>query len=359
MHIAWFQIQNIRNLANLDVQPSPRLNVFIGPNASGKTSILEGIYMLSRARSFRTTRISEVITHQKPSLLVTAGLKYKSGNVINTGIEKGLSKTAFHFNGEAVKKISAQAQNTPLILITPDAVNLVTGPPKQRRSWLDWAMFHVERTYLEDWRNYHRALRQRNRLLNYQAVPGDALAGWEYQMAEIATRITDKRRGLINKIQENLDVISNELLVPQSVIGLEQGWPAEQELLTLLQNNREMDRDAGYTRYGIQSSDLLFRAENRNVSAVCSRGQIKRFLISLFISQARTLEQLTGERPLILIDDYRSEIDSHSRRAVLDLLWQQETQAFFTTTETEGSGFNYPDVKKFHVEHGNVVEVVK
>ena len=165
MYIEWLQIQNVRNLTDLRIEPATRLNILVGPNASGKTSVLEAIYLLSMARSFRTPRVREVIQHQQQSLLVTAGLRYTRSGLVNTGIEKGPGTTAIHFNGENVKKISEQARNIPLILIAPDIQNLALGSPRQRRHWLDWAMFHVEPTYLDDWRDYHKALRQRNSLL--------------------------------------------------------------------------------------------------------------------------------------------------------------------------------------------------
>ena len=359
MYIDWLQIQNVRNLTNIKIRPSSKLNLIIGPNASGKTSILEAIYILSRARSFRTHRINEVIQHDKTSLVVTAGLKYSNGGVIRTGIEKGPKKTAIHYNGENINKSSIQTRNTPLVLIAHDVNGLITGAPKQRRNWLDWAMFHVEPTYLDSWRNYHKALRQRNKSLANTTRPYDTLSGWEYLLAETAEIITKQRHEFLTILDENLDQIAKEVQLFQVKIGLDKGWPGEQGLLPHLQNARETDRRLGFTKHGIHCADVLFHINQRALAAACSRGQIKLFLVLLHISQARALELITGEPPLYLIDDYRAEIDLSARKAIFNLMSKTGAQTFFTATETDGLETQFANVKTFHVERGEVEEVVE
>ena len=359
MVIEWLQIQNTRNLTNTRIHPSANINLIIGPNASGKTSILEAIYLLSRARSFRTPRTQEVIQHDKPSLLVTAGLRNARGAIIKTGIEKTADRTVIHYNGENIKKISVQAKNTPVVLIAPDVNSLVLSPPKQRRNWLDWTMFHVEPNYLDGWRNYYKALRQRNKSLSGPPGSFDAISAWEQIMAVNAERITSQRQEILIKIQHNLDVIGNNLLPFKAQICLDRGWPAAQPILGCLESNRTKDRHAGFTRNGIHSSDICFSVNNRPLAVVCSRGQIKLFLILLFISQARTIEIMTGEQPLYLIDDYGAEIDAHSRDLVLNLLESLNVQAFLTATEPVFTGPPRNRVKMFHVERGGVVKVVE
>ena len=314
---------------------------------------------MSRARSFRTPRTQEVIQHDKPSLSVTAGLRSAHGVIFKTGIERTTDRTAIHFNGENIKKISVQAKNTPVVLIAPDVNSLVISPPKQRRNWLDWTMFHVEPNYLDDWRNYYKALRQRNKSLYGPPGSFDAISAWEQIMATHAERITIQRQEILIKIQHNLDVIGNNLLPFRVQVGLDRGWPAAQTFLGGLESNRTKDRQAGFTRNGIHSSDICFSVNNRPLAAVCSRGQTKLFLILLFISQARTIETMTGEQPVYLIDDFSAEIDSHFRGLVLKLLESLNVQAFLTATEPEVTGLPNGRIKMFHVERGEVVKVVE
>lgn len=359
MHIEWLQIQNVRNLTNFRIQPTPQLNLFIGPNACGKTTILEAIYLLSRARSFRTPRVNEVIQHGKESLLVSAGLRYSRAGLINTGIEKGHGKTIIHYNGENIKKISEQAKNIPLVLVAPDTHNLIMGTPKQRRHWLDWAMFHVEPAYLEDWRNYHKALRQRNNLLKSTLESVDSMSGWEQVMVDTAERINIQRNLFLKRIEETLVLIGGNLFPFIPRISLLRGWRDEQPLSVWLQQNRGIDSQIGYTRHGIHCADIQFLANEYPLSSVCSRGQVKLFIIILLISQAKVTEEITGERSLYLFDDYTSEIDALTRRTIIDLLIKQETQAFFTSTEP-GLKDSKPNITKtFHVERGELVKVVE
>lgn len=359
MYIEWLQIQNVRNLTNLRIQPATRLNMLVGPNASGKTSVLEAIYLLSMARSFRTPRIREVIQHQQQSLIVTAGLRYTRSGLVNSGIEKGPGTTVIHFNGEKVKKISEQARNIPLILIAPDVQNLVLGSPRQRRHWLDWAMFHVEPTYLEDWRDYHKALRHRNMLL--KGAPGEAatISGWEQVMMEKADRLTRQRQRFLEVIGENLARITPGILPFPVRIELYQGWQADQPLALCLERAREAERQAGFTRQGLHCSDIRFYAEKRLLSSFCSRGQVKVFQVLLLISQANTLEAITGNRPLYLLDDFQAEIDGEASNRLIELLSQQDAQVFSTATAWRPAEPGQRDIKMFHVERGNLVKVVE
>lgn len=359
MFIEWLQVQNVRNLTNIRIQPAAHLNLLVGPNASGKTSVLEAIFLLSRARSFRTARINEVIQHKKPSLQVTAALRYTQTNLVKTGIEKGPGRTIIHFNGENIKKISDQARNIPLILVAPDNQNLVLGTPKQRRHWLDWAMFHVEHAYLDDWHGYHKALRQRNAILKNNRKSGDSIMGWEQVMTAAAARITAQRREFIELMAGNLEIVANGLLPFKPRIDLFKGWQGDLPLSASLQNHRDSDRQTGYTRDGIHCSDVYFYADEHPLAASCSRGQIKLFLILLLVSQAKTIEGITGNRPLYLLDDYQAEIDRKAGGLIMDLMKQQQAQVFFTSTEfrREESAFN--GVKMFHVEHGGLAKVVE
>lgn len=333
--------------------------MLVGPNASGKTSVLEAIYLLSRARSFRTARINEVIQHKKPALLVTAALRYGQSGRVMTGIEKGQGRTVIHYNGENIKKISDQARNIPLILVAPDVQNLVSGSPRQRRHWLDWAMFHVEHSYLDDWHAYHKALRQRNSMLKNNRNSANSLAGWEQVMSETAARITAQRQQFIGLISENLATVANGLLPFKPRVELYKGWPEDAPLSTSLQNSRDSDRQIGYTRHGIHCSDVRFYADKRALAASCSRGQIKLLLVLLLVSQARTLEGITADRPLYLLDDYRSEIDGEAGGLILELMQEQQAQVFFTSTESRREDLAIDGIKMFHVEHGELVKVVE
>ncbi|OGT78400.1 MAG: hypothetical protein A3I78_10775 [Gammaproteobacteria bacterium RIFCSPLOWO2_02_FULL_56_15] len=359
MQIESLRIQNVRILDNIRITPGQTLNSIVGPNASGKTSFLEAIYILSRGRSFRTPRIHEVITNHKETLLVSAEGSNRNDRRMQTGIEKSRGRTCLKYNGFIVSKISQQAANLPVILITPESHSLVTGDPKRRRLWLDWALFHVEPSYLDHWRAYHRAYRQRNHLVQQGMKDSNQITGWERAMEQEATVITFLRKRFIEDLQGQFTLLAEETGPLQVQIELQQGWTDGTNLYEVLESSREADIQTGHTRHGIHRGDVVFKRDNRSMSRVCSRGEIKQFITILLIAQARLLSMRLGEYPLILFDDLASELDVNSRNLVITLLQGLHSQVFMTMTDIESTGTARVGEAVFHVEHGNIRKVVR
>ena len=359
MHIEYLQAQNVRNLTNVEIAPGPRLNLFIGPNASGKTALLEAIYILSRGRSFRTPRVAEVIQHRQESLLVAAHLIQSLCQSVRTGVVKGPGKTVIRYNGEIIKKTSDQAKNIPVILIAPDTHRLITGEPKQRRHWLDWGMFHVEPDYLTLWHDYHKSLRQRNVLLKSGRLDNDLLAGWELAMSDTGTRISQLRNNFIKRIQDVIEELSVNKGIDTPQFRFSQGWSDGNELKDCLARERQSDRQLGYTRSGIHRADIEFNVDGRPLSTVFSRGRIKQFVTTLLLAQAVLIQKITGSRPLVLIDDFAAEIDVNTRSRLIRMLLERDIQAFITSTESNPELINQQDTEVFHVEHGELRKVVE
>lgn len=361
MQIESLHIQNVRILDNIRITPGQTLNRIIGLNASGKTSLLEAIYILSRGRSFRTPRIHEVITNNKDTLLVSIEGSSRNDRHIQTGIEKSRGKTCLKYNGFAVSKISQQAANVPVILITPESHSLVSGDPKQRRFWLDWALFHVEPSYLDHWRTYHRAYRQRNHLIRQGTKDSQQITVWERTMEQEAAVITFLRKRFIADLRGQFDLLTaeTETPIPQVQIELQQGWAENLNLYDALVSSREADIRTGYTRYGIHRGDVIFKRDNHSLSRVYSRGEIKQFITILLIAQAKLLSRSLGEHPLILFDDFASELDVNSRKRIIRLLQGLQLQVFMTMTDTESTWATGEEETVFHVEHGNIRKVVR
>ena len=359
MKLDWLQIHQVRNLSNIKIYPAPRINLFSGPNASGKTAIIEAIYLLSRTRSFRTPRVSELVQHGQATMRVSAGLRHGESGEIRTGIEKGRGSTQILYNGEAVRKLSDQAKNVPLLLAAPDIEGPVTGDPRLRRHWLDWAMFHVEPTYLEAWKAYHRALRQRNNLLKKQRLDNDSMHGWEIAMDARAVQLNQQRIDFLHQLSIEMEGFAEQLLGFVPGIRLNPGWDTDQTLASRLQFNRQHDWQIGYTRYGLHRADVEFLCNNMPLGAVCSRGQVKLFLILLYIAQAAVTEAVTGIRPIYLLDDYTAEVDARNREKIVQLLLDKGLQSFITTAEEGVKLPRHQGSKMFHVERGEVVKVIE
>ncbi|MFQ5659602.1 MAG: DNA replication/repair protein RecF [Gammaproteobacteria bacterium] len=359
MHIETLRAKNVRNLTDIIIEPAPRLNLFIGPNASGKTALLEAIHFLSRTHSFRTPRLNEVIRYNQAVLLVTAAIRYDAADTIKTSIEKCRGRAEIHYNGEVIRKVSEQAKNLPLILIAADTHNLITGAPKRRRHWLDWALFHVEPAYLDAWRDYHQSLRQRNRLLKKGGIDTGQLMVWEQSIARIGEKISRLRRGFLQQLQEAMLRLADSQLSCTPEIRFIQGWPDNEALWQCLKTGREGDREAGYTKQGPHRANVEFFCNDRPVSSTFSRGQIKLYITLLLLAQAQIYEEKMGAKPLILIDDFASELDCRARIRLISMLQETKTQVFLTATESDIDLSNIDHAALFHVEHGDFIKVVE
>jgi len=157
MQFEVIDVSNVRVLSKARVMAEPGLNLVFGCNGSGKTSLLEAINFLSRARSFRTVKLNEVIRDGEESLLVSASVVMDNKQVITSGIERRAKETRIKFAGAEIRQVSEQVRNLPVLVLTPENLGLLNSTPKERRRWLDWMMFHVEPTYLQLWGDYQKS----------------------------------------------------------------------------------------------------------------------------------------------------------------------------------------------------------
>lgn len=345
--------KSIRNLDEFRIEPASGLNFFYGPNASGKTSVLETIYLLSRLKSFRSRRINDVISRGRNSLQVYAR-GYHDGAPFTAGIEKGHGLTRLRFNGQPVKTASEHARRLPVFLLLPDHQLLYTGPRRERRRWLDWSLFHVEQNYIDAWSSYHRALRHRNVLLksNLRSV-AVVLESWERLMGIEAVRI-DKAR---ERYLAELNLLMNQQLMSKVIEGeagityikgdYETGRFADH-----LASHRDSDQRRGYTGAGPHQADVSFFRNGDSVGRHLSRGQIKLFGGALISAQLQRLEdqQISA---LLLVDDLDAELDPDSSRKMLDLLLQNKAQTFVSSLRLEDWMPLQQDLNTaFHVKQG-------
>lgn len=350
----------VRNLGEFEFEPAQKLNYFYGPNASGKTSVLESIYLLSRVRSFRCKRIFDVITKGQKRLNVFAhGIK--DTRDFTVAVEKGNGSTVLKYDNETVSTASEQAKRLPVYILTPEHHVLFTGTPKGRRRWLDWALFHVEQEYLHVWKNYHRALRHRNALLkNGQGCDSKEMESWERLMGRESRKIDSYRNKYISKIN---NLMETRFLpgVMESSVQIEyqkQGYTSS-ELATLLAQRRIEDMKRGYTDLGPHRSDIIFFCDGFLVAKYLSRGQTKLYGAALIAAQIQELKENRVDA-VMLVDDLDAELDDDSSRKMMDLLLSIETQLFVSSL-TRKDWLPMCDSRHtvFHVKHGTVEKVIE
>jgi len=359
MFLTQLDIRQVRNLHEITIYPSKRCNYIYGANASGKTSVLEAIYLLSIARSFRTTHIKHVISHDLAFLQVFARIENNNQESTAVGLERSARKTRIRINGADVKQVSELSALLPVQIINPDVHKLLEQGPKYRRQFIDWGVFHVEHAFLLAWQQYYRVLKQRNAALR-KKLAKDTITLWDEQLIQHAKTITLSRENyllgflpIFNRYVEKLMGFSVEL-------NYLRGWNSETSFTESLHHSFEKDIYKGFTSLGPHRADLEILYNGVLVQNCFSRGQQKLLVCAMRLAQITHLKTQTSQQSILLVDDLAAELDLEHRQNLIELLIDTKAQLFVTATE-HNSFVLPPEIesKRFHVEHGVVKEVVQ
>ena len=359
MYLTQLDIRQVRNLKEVTLVPSKRCNYIYGANASGKTSVLEAIYLLSIARSFRTTHIKHVISHNLPHLQIFARLETNSEKSTSIGLERSLKKTRIRINGSDVKQVSALSALLPVQIINPDVHKLLEQGPKYRRQFIDWGVFHVEHDFLSAWQQYYRVLKQRNASLRRkQDKKGITL--WNDQLIQFAKTITFYRENYLLSFIPIFNDYVQKLMGLSVKINYYRGWNSELSFTETLDTSFDKDTYKGFTSFGPHRADLEISHNGIPVQNSFSRGQQKLLVCAMRLAQISHLKQVNNQQSILLVDDLAAELDISHRQNLIELLVDTQAQLFVTATEE--NSFILPaeiESKMFHVEHGVLKEVVQ
>ena len=352
------QIQHFRNLSQSEIFPAGGMNLLLGQNGSGKSSVLEAIHYLSLGRSFRTHLTNRVIMQGEKAFTLFAQLE-RDEQQISLGLQKDRhGDIQLIFGGKTADKLSQLASLLPLQLIHPEGYNLLTGGPQQRRAFVDWGVFHVEQAFFPLWGKVRRLLKQRNALLR-QSANYAPLAYWDQQLAESSEALSVFRQQYCLALLPLLQQICQELLPEYTFQAtFYAGWQQESALNQLLQEGFERDRQLGHTAIGPHRADLRLRAEGVPVQDLLSRGQLKLLVCALRLAQGLYLRQHSAKTCLFLIDDFASELDAQKRYVLAKRLQQCESQVFITAIDQQPlqEMMQEFDCRLFHVKQGNITE---
>lgn len=351
-------IRHFRNLSAVDFEPSPEVNVVFGRNASGKTSLLEAVYFLGRARSFRTHRVDRLVQNGADQLQVFGRLSAEAGTV-PLGVERSRQETRIRIGGQAVSAVSALAAALPVQLVHPNSHRLLEEGPQYRRRFLDWGVFHVEPAFFPAWQRYQRALRQRNAALR-KDQPSRSVSAWNQELVEAAAVIDSARRRYVERLGPQMAAFTERLAEIEGVaLKYRGGWPEAVQFGVALEEAARRDRDARHTTVGPHRADVRVNVGDVAAAGRVSRGQQKLLVAALLLAQAMLFNESTGQRSLILVDDLAAELDADHRRRFMGLLKGLPAQSFVTAIDVESlSADDIGPARVFHVEHGQLREMV-
>lgn len=355
MTIARLQISGVRNLSSVSLDHCGSVNVFTGANGSGKTSILEALFMLARARSFRSHKPASVINHLATQCVVFGELAdHSTVGVVRTRSNQQL----FKINGNPVHAAAQLAELLPLQLINAESFSLLEGGPGVRRQFLDWGVFHVEPEFLFHWRRIQKALKHRNSLLRHGRISACEIAPWDTELVQCSAAIDGMRERYLKRLQPHFQhLLDNMVSLDKPELLYRRGWPDEFSLAQVLTKDIQRDSQYGATHSGPHRADIDIRIAGRPAEEVLSRGQEKLLACALRLSQGVLLHELTGKTCLYLVDDLPAELDHERRIALCRQLSAMRSQVFVTATDPQSLEDCWPDgsnTRWFHVEQGTV-----
>lgn len=360
MALVRLHINNVRNLQSVKLEDLQSVNVFYGPNGSGKTSVLEAIHILGMARSFRGASIKSLITHQQDSCTVygMASSSSKGGLSQALGVSReragaSLIKVA----GKPVRSVAELVEHLPLQVINSDSFDLLTGPPNARRRFLNWGVFHVEQRFFLEWQRFQRCIKQRNVVLRRGKMTSE-LSVWTRDLAKSGTTINSFRMDYITQLVPRFQKIVN-LLMPYMEKRLElryrQGWDKTLDYAQALEASLLSDQEQGYTHVGPQRADIRVFVDGHLASDTLSRGQQKLVVTALKLAQGQLMTEINRGACTYLVDDLPSELDAAHCQRVCEILSSMSAQVFVSCVELEDIEPLWPDSEElgmFHVEQG-------
>lgn len=366
MRVENFQLRHFRNIRQLDLHCPEDLHLFIGPNAQGKTNILESLYVLSLGKSHRAHSHRELIQWEKPSASVKAhvirGGRRQRLEVRLTERGKKVSK-----NGLEQKKMSDYIGALPAVLFAPEDLEIVKGSPRVRRRFLDMEIGQTSTSYVYHLSRYNKVVAQRNRVLKElyknRRQGSTLLEVLDEQLMELATRLWEKRLAFLDRLSLWAGKIHRAIsqgretlhIQYQPSIALDEVKdPARfsrffQEEISKC---REREIARGITLIGPHRDDLVLMVDEVNLSAYGSQGQQRTAALSLKLAEIELIREATGLYPILLLDDVLSELDDMRKTHLLSAI-SGKVQTFVTATGTEGiDSHTLERARIYHVSQG-------
>ncbi len=322
-------ITNLRCLETLEFEPDEAVSLVWGDNGSGKTSLLEGFALASLGKSFLSNRVRDIVRLGTDGLSVRALLAGEAAGHFRVTVKKTREETAIAIDGVPVMAASALAQRVPLIVIDSRVGGLLTDSPSNRRALVDRTMFHVEPAYIEAWKRYRQALRQRNELLRRNAARSEA-EFWNQELERAALEIDRCRCRVVEVL--NGALAESPLVENFGPITLHYlpGWDRDTGLARQLAEQWERDRALGFTAAGVHRADLSLKGGGRSIARHLSRGQSKFTVCQMLVGLAAFIEAGSGRKPVMLVDDLAAELDDKMRAWAVDIIDRQGGQRIYT-----------------------------
>lgn len=353
MRLSQLRVQGLRCLADVSLELGPDVNVFVGANGAGKTSLLEAVFLLSHGRSFRAGARDALLQRGAGALSIYAELTSADSPALRVGLGREGSRWMARLDGQTVP-ISQLVSACAVVSFDPGSHALIAAGAEERRRFLDWGVFHVEHDFLNLWRRYQRALKQRNSLLRAGESAANLYAPWEQELETTAEPIGTWRERYLDELRVLMAGYAAQLVPELGAVDLRyrQGWSDGLALGEVLAAQRGRDMARAHTTQGAHRADWTIAYEHAPLREHLSRGQEKLTAVACLLAQAELYARHAGEWPVVCIDDLASELDANHQAALIDQLRAARAQVLVTGTDCPAA--LRTDTRLFHVEQGRV-----
>jgi len=363
MRVTRLQLRNFRRFGEAGLEPGPGLNLVLGANGAGKTTVLEALHLMAYGRSFRGRVRDGLVRHEAEALEVF--VEWEQADAVGVpalrraGLRHSGDAWTGRLDGRDVPQLGELCAALAVVTFDPGSHALISGAADNRRRFMDWGLFHVEHDFLLPWRRYARALRQRNALLK-SGGSNAQLDAWDHELAEAGELLTGFREGYLAALEPRLLDVAARLSASLPLQGLEfqPGWRRhELSLADALLLGRDRDRALGYTGVGPHRADWRLRLAGLPGREALSRGQTKLAALAMLLAQAADFAARRRHWPVMALDDLPSELDrDHQHRVLAFLEAQPGVQVLVTATELPAvlAGHTALPIHVFHVEQGQI-----
>lgn len=344
------QVTDFRCLPSASLEFDPKFTLISGPNASGKTSLLEALYVLGRGRSFRTRRLEHLIRRGADHFVVFGEVEGASGRV-PVGVEGSVSGMRAKIAGQTPATLAELALRLPIQIIDPEVHRLIEEGPGRRRRFLDWGVFHVEPEFVFRWQRYNQVLKQRNAAL--KSLDSAQVLPWDRELILFGEHITAARRRYIELLAGHAAGIARNLLGLELTLSYRPGWSKDLSFPEALAASADHDREMGSTQVGPHRAELSLRLDGSAVRDRISRGQQKLLAAALLMAQVKLFPEGAPVQPTLLLDDPAAELDGDRLARLIDVVWRQPVQLVVTTLHPDFAAFGTPG-RRYQLKDGHL-----
>ena len=362
MKIHHLKLLNFRNYEKMEVTFSPKYNIIFGNNGSGKTNLVESIYVLALTKSFRGTVDKILLMNSKDVCRIEGEVSDKYTNKYKLILKDGGKKVKI--NNTKVDKLSDYISQISVVLFNPDDLRFIKDSPTIRRKAINLEISQINNSYLKNLNMYNKLLKQRNSYLKTTNINANSSSEFltilTNKLVDYGEKIYESRRKYINLLNQKIGELYNSICGIQDLkleyISDYKDFDKD-KILKKYQDNLNRDIILGKTTIGIHHDDIKFKLEGYNIKDYGSEGQQKNAIIAYKLTELEIFYQIRGNYPILILDDLFSELDRFKINNILNLI-NDDIQTFITTTEIDKINDNVlSNSKLFEVVDGYVREV--